>query len=409
VRALLTALGPGWISLRRVIPGVLVAILLAILAKSMSDGVAQGAVGLPKIPLSPVLYAVLLGMFWRNTLGVPAWTNDGLNWAMHRLLRTGIALVGLRLTLAGASAIAVTALPVALGCLATALVAGIVISRLLSVPRRLGVLLAIGTAVCGCTAVVAMSPVIRAKHAETAFAVTCVVLFGCVAMLLYPWVAGHFFGDSPVHAGVFLGTAIHDTSQVIGSALIYSQQAAAPDALSAASVAKLLRNLSIIVLIPAAAWLARREEAREEIGLASSDGAAGAGRTDRIGQSAMRADGAARPDACQGSRADGAPLRSPKSSAVPFFVFAFILFVIVRTVGDSMFHADAPMWHAVVNAGQSASELFLVCGMTAVGLSVSFTDMWRIGWRPLAAGFLVATLVGACSLTLTLGMHRFFG
>jgi uncharacterized integral membrane protein (TIGR00698 family) len=390
VRALLTALGPGWISLRRVVPGVLVAILLAVLAKSMSDSVAQGAVGLPKIPLSPVLYAVLLGMLWRNTVGVPAWTTEGLNWAMHRLLRTGIALVGLRLTLAGASAIAVTALPVALGCLATALVAGIVISRLLAVPKRLGVLLAIGTAVCGCTAVVAMSPVIRAKHAETAFAVTCVVLFGCVAMLLYPWVAGHFFGDSPVHAGVFLGTAIHDTSQVIGSALIYSQQVGAPDALSAASVAKLLRNLSIVVLIPLAAWLVRRDETREEGDIAPAD----RGQTSQAGNA---------------SRADGAPLRSPKSSAVPFFVFAFILFVIVRTVGDSMFHADAPMWHAVVNAGQSASELFLVCGMTAVGLSVSFTDMWRIGWRPLAAGFIVATLVGACSLTLTLGMHRFFG
>lgn len=390
MRALLTALGPGWISLRRVVPGVLVAILLAVLAKSMSDSVAQGAVGLPKIPLSPVLYAVLLGMLWRNTVGVPAWTTEGLNWAMHRLLRTGIALVGLRLTLAGASAIAVTALPVALGCLATALVAGIVISRLLAVPKRLGVLLAIGTAVCGCTAVVAMSPVIRAKHAETAFAVTCVVLFGCVAMLLYPWVAGHFFGDSPVHAGVFLGTAIHDTSQVIGSALIYSQQVGAPDALSAASVAKLLRNLSIVVLIPLAAWLVRRDETREEGDIAPAD----RGQTSQAGNA---------------SRADGAPLRSPKSSAVPFFVFAFILFVIVRTVGDSMFHADAPMWHAVVNAGQSASELFLVCGMTAVGLSVSFTDMWRIGWRPLAAGFIVATLVGACSLTLTLGMHRFFG
>ena len=365
-----------WLSVRRVVPGVLVAILLAILAKSISDSIAQGAIGLPKIPLSPVLYAVLIGMLWRNTLGVPAWTNDGLNWAMHRLLRTGIALVGLRLTLAGASAIALTALPVALGCLATALVAGIVISRLLSVPRRLGVLLAIGTAVCGCTAVVAMSPVIRAKHAETAFAVTCVVLFGCVAMLLYPWLAGHFFAHSPVHAGVFLGTAIHDTSQVIGSALIYSQQANAPDALSAASVAKLLRNLSIIVLIPAAAWLMRREEARE-----------------------VEHD----------PPVDGAPLRAPKSSAVPFFVFAFILFVVVRTVGDGLFHPDAPVWHAVVNAGQTASELFLVCGMTAVGLSVSFNDMWRIGWRPLAAGFLVATLVGLCSLALTSGMYHFFG
>jgi uncharacterized integral membrane protein (TIGR00698 family) len=345
----------------------------------MSDGIAQGAIGLPKIPLSPVLYAVLIGMLWRNTLGVPAWTNEGLNWAMHRLLRTGIALVGLRLTLAGASTIALTALPVALGCLATALVAGLVISRVLSVPKRLGILLAIGTAVCGCTAVVAMSPVIRAKHAETAFAVTCVVLFGCVAMLLYPWLAGHFFGHSPVHAGVFLGTAIHDTSQVIGSALIYSQQANAPDALSAASVAKLLRNLSIIVLIPAAAWLMRKEEARE---------------------------------AQEGSddpRLEGAPLRAPQSSAVPFFVFAFILFVVARTVGDGVFHPDAPLWHAAVNAGQTASELFLVCGMTAVGLSVSFNDMWRIGWRPLAAGFLVATLVGICSLTLTSGMYRFFG
>jgi uncharacterized membrane protein YadS len=330
-------------------------------------------------------------MLWRNTLGVPAWTNDGLNWAMHRLLRTGIALVGLRLTLAGASAIAVTALPIALGCLATALAAGIVISRVLSVPKRLGVLLAIGTAVCGCTAVVAMSPVIRAKHAETAFAVTCVVLFGCVAMLLYPWLAGHFFGNSPVHAGIFLGTAIHDTSQVIGSALIYSQQAGAPDALSAASVAKLLRNLSIIVLIPAAAWMMRRE-------MAGDGGEAdGVSRTDSAG----RGHGSSVDRA-----ADGAPLRAPKSSAVPFFVFAFILFVIVRTVGDSMFPGAAPMWHAVVNAGQSASELFLVCGMTAVGLSVSFTDMWRIGWRPLAAGFIVATLVGGCSLALTLAMYR---
>ncbi len=370
VRALLTALGPGWTSLRRVVPGVVVAIILAVLAKSMSDSVAQGAIGLPKVPLSPVLYAVLLGMLLRNTVGVPAWSSEGLNWAMHRLLRTGIALVGLRLTLAGASAIAVTALPVAVGCLCTALVAGIAIARLLRVPRRLGLLLAIGTAVCGCTAVVAMSPVIRAKHAETAFAVTCVVLFGCLAMLFYPWVAGYFFGDSPVHAGVFLGTAIHDTSQVIGSALIYSQQAGAPDALSAASVAKLLRNLSIAVLIPAAAWLTRRAE---------------------------------------GPQADGESRQRSRESVVPFFVFAFILCVILRTAGDSVFQAEAATWHAAVNAGQTASELFLICGMTAVGLSVSFTDMWRIGWRPLAAGFLVATLVGACSLSLTLCMHRFFG
>ncbi|WP_457832628.1 hypothetical protein, partial [Staphylococcus aureus] len=83
--------------------------------------------------------------------------------------------------------------------------------------------------------------------------------------------------------------------------------AGAPDALSAASVAKLLRNLSIVVLIPAAAWRVRKSE-QETPEAPDSD-----------------------------PRLQGAPLRAPKTSAVPFFVFAFILFVIVRTVGDSVF------------------------------------------------------------------------
>ena len=149
-----------------------------------------------------------------------------------------------------------------------------------------------------------MSPVIRARHAETAFAVTCVVLFGCMAMLPYPWLAGHFFAASPVHAGVFLGTAIHDTSQVIGAALIYSQQAAAPAALAAASVAKLLRNLSIAVLIPVAAWLTQRHEARA--------------RTRRRWRRCRRRP--ARPRAL-----------------VPLFVLAFIGFIVARTAETPSF------------------------------------------------------------------------
>jgi uncharacterized integral membrane protein (TIGR00698 family) len=365
---------PLWVPLRQAAPGVAVAIALAFAARGVAAVLAHGAAGLPPFPLSPVMCAVVLGMLWRNTLGVPAWAVSGLRWAMHQLLRTGIALVGLRLTLAGATSIAATALPVALSCLTVALLAGIGIARLLGVPRRLGMLLAIGTAVCGCTAVVAISPVIRARHAETAFAVTCVVLFGCAAMLCYPWLAGHFFAASPVHAGIFLGTAIHDTSQVIGAALMYSQQAHAPVALAAASVAKLLRNLSIAVLIPAAAWFARRNAVAE-----------------------------AHESDAHGAHPHGL---APHPRLVPLFVLAFVGFIVVRTAGDALLHSS-PLWQAVVNTGYSASDLFLTCGMTAVGLSVAFADMWRIGWRPLAAGLAVATLVGACSLLVTLGLMHF--
>jgi len=344
------------------VPGLILAAVLAFLAKALSEALSEGLAGLPRLPISPVLCAILMGMLWGNLLGVPRWAGEGLNVAMRGVLRTGIALVGLRLTLAGAEAIAATALPVVALCIAVALLVGLTMARAFGVSRRLGILLAVGTAVCGCTAVIALAPVIRAKNVETAFAITCVVLFGCIAMLCYPLLAAVFFAASPLHAGVFLGTAIHDTSQVIGAALIYSQQMNAPDVLAAASVTKLLRNLSIAVLIPAAAWWARKEAPAEES-------------------------------------------MAQRESALPFFVIAFMGFIVLRTVGDTML-PDMARWDNAVHAGQTFSELCLICGMAAVGLSVSLPQMWNVGVRPLLAGMLLALIVGACSLGLTLGIFH---
>jgi uncharacterized integral membrane protein (TIGR00698 family) len=367
----LRVLSPSVLWLRLALPGIAIAVVLALLAKAVAGELAAGIAGLPKLPISPVMCAVVLGMLWRNTLGVPRFATEGLEWVMRGLLRTGIALVGLRLTLSGATAIAASALPIAVTCICVALLGAAAICRIFGVPPRLAVLLAVGTAVCGCTAVIAVAPAIRARNDETAFAITCVVLFGCVAMLTYPWLAAQFFSAAPLYAGVFLGTAIHDTTQVIGAGLIYSQLHAAPSALAAASVAKLLRNLSIVLLVPAAAWFARGQR------LAS-------GESTEPGESRARV------------------------QLVPLFVLGFVFCVVLRTVGDALTRGSglAADWSALTTAGQSGSELFLICGMTAVGLSVSFTQMWRIGWRPLASGFLVAILVGACSLSLTLATQR---
>jgi uncharacterized integral membrane protein (TIGR00698 family) len=372
VQPLLRAQSASLLWLRLALPGVLVAAALALLARAVAGELAAGIGGLPRLPVSPVMCAVLLGMLWRNTLGVPRVATEGLQWVMTGLLRTGIALVGLRLTLSGASAIAVSALPVAVICICVALGGAALICRIFGVPARLSVLLAVGTAVCGCTAVIAIAPAIRARNDETAFAITCVVLFGCIAMLTYPWLAAHFFLATPLYAGVFLGTAIHDTTQVIGAALIYSQQHTQPLALAAASVAKLLRNLSIVLLVPAAAWFARRQR-----------------------------------DVC--SESSATPAGGARESLVPLFVLGFVCFVLLRTAGDALAHGSgfAATWQALTTVGQNASELFLICGMTAVGLSVSFTQMWRIGWRPLASGFAVALLVGVTSLSLTLAIRHF--
>jgi uncharacterized membrane protein YadS len=76
-------------------------------------------------------------------------------------------------------------------------------------------------------------------------------------MLIYPWIADALFRGNATAAGMFLGTAIHDTSQVMGAAMIYAQQFAAPDAVAVAGFTKLLRNLSMLVLIPLAAFSMR--------------------------------------------------------------------------------------------------------------------------------------------------------
>ena len=345
-------------------PGIAFAIALAMCAKLMSglfnSWMSEGRA----VALSPVLCAVLIGAVWRNGVGVARRLDQGLHWVMHVLLKAGIALVGLQVTISGAGEVAATAGPVVVGCIGIALASGVLMARLLGVPKRLAALLSVGTAVCGCTAVVALAPVIRARHEEVGFAVICVVAFGCVGMLVYPWLASYLFGASQLHVGIFLGTAIHDTSQVVGAALIYSQQHAAPDVLSAASITKLLRNLSIAVLIPAAALLMREPAAATQI--------------------------------------------ARRNSFIPLFVVCFVLMIVVRTAGDASFTApgSSVYWGKIVGTGKVVSELLLICGMTAVGLSVSFAQLRGIGARPFVAGMLMALVVCASSICLTLFMRH---
>lgn len=356
------SLPPAFTRASQFAPGIAFAILLAIAAKLLASSSADFTSGAGLVSISPVLVAVLLGVAWRNAVGVPVWANQGLDVAVTTLLRIGVALVGFRLTLAGAAQIAETALPIVIGCLSASLLAGAAAVRYFGIPPRLGALLAAGTAVCGCTAVVALSPALRARSEETGFALVCVVVFGCVGMLLYPAIAAAVFSDAPMHAGIFLGTSIHDTSQVIGAALIHAQNVGDPDVLAAASVTKFMRNVSMAVLIPFFAWQFRTKEAH-------------------------------------------APRRFLSSAALPPFVLWFLSFVALRTLGDATL-GDTHAWTMLVGASQNASELLLVCGMAAVGLGVSLDQVRRIGARPLVAGFAIALTVAATSLMLTMASLR---
>ena len=343
--------------------GLLVACLLAIGAKLLADLAGTALFHAAKTPVSPVLCAVLFGVLWRNTLGVAEHFGPGLATTSTTVLRIGIALVGLKLTLATVGQVGLYALPIVIGCMATALGLSCALASPLRLTRNLSQLLAVGAAVCGCTAVLAVAPIIRARKDEMGYAVACVVLFGVLAMLAYPWLAHSLLGAHPSAAGIFLGTAIHDTSQVIGAGLIYSQQFDSPDALAAATTAKLLRNISMVLLIPWFAWAAARDSQQT--------------------QPAVNLPSAA--------------------SLVPAFVWGFVALVVLRTLGD-MFVAPTSLgvsWAAATGYASTASEFLLTAGMAAVGLGISLDGFRGIGWRPLAAAMIIALGVGVVSLLMT--------
>lgn len=148
----------------------------------------------------------------RPTL-LPAAVRPGVDFASTQLLRLGIVCVGFKLSLPDVLQSGLHGLPVVAATVGTGLLVIPRLSRLCSLPPRLGALLAAGTSICGVTAIVTLAPLIKATQREVAVATANVVAFGLGGMLLYPYVA-QAICHSPEQVGVFLGTAVHDTSQV---------------------------------------------------------------------------------------------------------------------------------------------------------------------------------------------------
>lgn len=360
-----------WNTWQARLPGIGLAVLVAVLGKQAATFLSVQVARLSGLDpaghdaqslVSAISVAVIVGLVWRNTAGLQAALRPGIAWVVKTGLRFGIVLLGFKLALGTAGTITRTALPVAALCITAALVIVTTINNRLGLPRRLGALIAVGTSVCGVSAIVATGPAIEATDDETSYAVACITIFGLLALFTYPWIAHAAFGPSPLLAGVFLGTSIHDTSQVAGASLMYQETFGAPLALQAATVTKLLRNMSMAVLIPFIATRFRTERRR----LTFKD----------------------------------------VKSAVPGFVLLFLAAIAARTAGDAVVAAApaaAGAWTVFLSAANTTSTWALTTALAGIGLSTEFAKLRGLGLKPLAVGLVAALSVGVVSfLTLTI-------
>lgn len=324
-------------TLSGLLPGLLLACVPAVLA--WLGGLAWPLLG------SAVL-AILLGVALRAAWTPPAQYVPGIEFAGKYVLQASIVLLGFGLDLGEVARVGRASLHVTLATLTLALIATWLLRRLLRIPGKLAVLVGVGTAICGGSAIAAVAPILQAEEHDTAFALSTIFLFNVVAVLLFPWL-GHLLGMDATQFGLWAGTAINDTSSVVAASYAYG-----PAAGDYAVIVKLARASMIVpvclLLAGALAWQAR-------------------------GQAA----GSAQPS-----------LRS--GSIVPWFILWFIAASLLRSAGLTS--------AAALDGLHLVASMAMVLALAAIGLSANLQQMRATGPRPVLLGLGVWLAVALGSL-----------
>ena len=335
--------------LRRAVPGA--ALALAVAAVATAIGRMVPILGAP-------VAAVLLGAALATALR-PArrWPGTATGFALTGglALQVAVVLLGSQLSLAQAWAVGRSSLPVMVATLTVCFCAAALFGRLLGVEPTLRTLLGVGTAICGASAIAAVTPVLRPKPATVAYALSTVFVFNVAAVLTFPWL-GHTLGMSQHAFGVFAGTAVNDTSSVVAAAVTYGSTAT-----QTAVVVKLTRALMIVPVVLVLAFVVARRRPQ-----------------------GADTEAAARPRAIR---------------LVPWFLVGFVALAAVNSV--------VPFADGARSACSLASTLLITWALAAIGLSTDLGALRRTGWTPLLFGGMLWIAVTATSLAtqaLTTGL-----
>ncbi|CAN5634169.1 YeiH family protein [soil metagenome] len=273
----------------------------------------------------------------------------GARLAAQQLLRIGVALLGARLTIdavveGGTAAIVGASVIVAVG-----LALGLWVARRMALPGRLGLLIAVGMAICGNSAILAMAPVVRAEDRETTYAVSTITIFGLVAVLVLP-VLGHALGLADGVFGTWAGLSVNDTAQVVATGYAFS-----PPAGDVATIVKLTRNLAIAPVLIGAALLV-------------------------------------------GGAQRHVSTRVAVARAVPWFVAGFLALAGIRSLG--LLDGALPWGGTLADALSAAANWLILVALAGVGASADLRSTIGIGPRPFLLGLVLWLVILALGMAL---------
>lgn len=242
------------LKLSKIEPGFLYGAVLCLCASFLAVAAAQ----LPwnhKLQFSALTLAILAGMAVGNVVPASAlkWLHPGLRFSQQRLLRLGIILYGVRLTVRDLVKLGPRALLLDLTVIGSVLLAGYWIgTRVLRLDRDTALLVSAGSGICGAAAVLATDRVIESESHKVSVAVATVVVFGTAAMFLYPVLYPHS-GFTDRQFGIYTGATVHEVAQALAAGRAVSQAAS-----DTAVITKMLRVLLLAPVLLIISRLRRR-------------------------------------------------------------------------------------------------------------------------------------------------------
>jgi len=339
-----------------ILPGVFLAFVLYTFSQGLNNIIGIELLGYEKSPISTAMIAILMGIILGNIFSIRKGFLIGLDFTQKYILKLGIIFLGIQLKPFEFLKFGTIAIPLIIVCIISVLIVIKMLIKKLKISTRMAYLISIGSTVCGTTAIMATAPIIKANKSEVAYAIANITVFGIISMLIYPYFANVYFNGEPLFVGLFLGTAIHETSQVAAAGLIYDQQFNSPETLNIATVTKLIRNTFLVIMIPLFAFLYNRGKSNiKEYSLLN---------------------------------------------IFPYFVLGFIALIIFRNIGDQIFLTENTqnIWQGVISNIKESAKVFLSMAMAAIGLSANLKDIKSMGYKPFVVGFIAMMTVGLVSI-----------
>lgn len=320
-------------------PGILFSFILAIFTTWL--GKYFPIIGGP-------VFGIVIGIIINNALGKPKITSTGVGFTSKKILQWAIIVLGAGLNLNQVLKTGLSSLSVMIFTLSAAFISAFGFGKLMGIPTKLKSLIGVGTAVCGGSAIAAVSPIIEADEDEVAYSISTIFLFNIIAVLIFPPL-GHLLHFSDKAFGLWAGTAVNDTSSVVAAGYAFSNAAGAY-----ATIVKLTRTTMIIpisIIFAIITAINKKKEANKDSNINYS-----------------------------------------LKKIFPWFVLWFLVASLLNTIG--LFKGNA------ISYINTIGKFMIVMALSAVGLTCDFKKMIKTGIKPIFLGLIVWFTVAIVSIVV---------